>query len=273
MIVYKLVAIDIDGTLLNDAHEITTEVKQAIRKAKAMGVKVVLCTGRPLVGVAQYLSDLELREEGDYVITFNGALIQDTFTKEVISHLTLTKEDLEEIYQTSKDINLHMHFFDDKFIYTPNRHVGKYTIVEAYLTNSQLLIEDIENIPEDFLMSKAMFIDEGPTLEAGIAKLSDEFREKYNLVRSASFYLEVLNKQASKGNAVKLLAETLGIKQSEVIAIGDHENDTTMIEYAGLGVAMGNAIPAIKELANHVTTTNNESGVAKVFEDFILNNH
>lgn len=270
---YKLVAIDIDGTLINDAHEITTEVREAIRDAKAKGVKIVLCSGRPLVGVEQYLSDLELRDEGDYVITFNGALIQDTYTKKVISHLTLTKDDLKYIYKTSKESNLHMHFFDDKYMYTPNHNVGKYTVVEAYLTNSQLLIADIDDIPEDFLMSKAMYIDESPTLEAGIAKLSDDFQAKYSLVRSTSYYLEILNKEASKGNAVKLLAESLGIKQSEVIAIGDHENDTTMIEYAGLGVAMDNAIPSIKNIAQHITASNNESGVAKVIQTFILDNH
>ncbi|CBY02800.1 hydrolase, haloacid dehalogenase-like family [Listeria monocytogenes serotype 7 str. SLCC2482] len=267
---YKLIAIDIDGTLLTDDHKVTDEVKEAIRQAKLKGVKVVLCTGRPLVGVENYLTDLELREEGDYVISFNGAFVQDTFTKEVISHLTLGIDDLKEIYQMSLDSNLHMHFFDDKALYTPNREIGKYTIVEAYLTGSQLIYKEIENVPEDFIMSKAMFIEEAPELEVGIAKIPESFREKYHLVRSTPFYLEILNRDASKGNAVKELSEKLGIKQSEVICIGDQENDVPMLEFAGLGIAMGNAPERIKQLADYTTASNNDSGVAKAIQKFVL---
>ncbi|WP_088816077.1 MULTISPECIES: sugar-phosphatase [Listeria] len=267
----KLVAIDIDGTLLNDHHEVTTEVKEAIRKAKVAGTKIVLCTGRPLVGVQQYLSELELREEGDYVISFNGAMVQDTFTKEVVSHLTLTKDDLVSLSKISDDAGLHMHFFDDKTLYTANRNIGKYTIVEAYLTGSQLVFTEIEKIPADFQMSKAMMIDEPEILEAGIKKLPSDLEEHYHLVRSAPFYLEVLNPNASKGNAVKQLSELLGIKQDEVMCIGDHENDTTMLEFAGTAVAMGNAIPRLKDMADFITETNNNSGVARAIEKFILN--
>ncbi|WP_099224596.1 sugar-phosphatase [Listeria costaricensis] len=267
---YKLVAIDIDGTLLNDSHEITTEVKDAIREAKKKGVKIVLCTGRPLVGVEQYLSDLELREEGDYVISFNGAMVQDTFTKKVLTHLTLGYADLAEIYAFSEKANLHMHFFDSATLYTPNRQIGKYTINEAYLTGAQLVFQEIEQTPRDIMMSKAMLIDEPELLEAGIAQVPAEFHEKFHLVRSTPFYLEILNKDASKGNAVHALAEKLGIQQAEVMCIGDQENDMTMIKYAGLGVAMGNATDEIKQAAGFITATNNESGVAVAIRKFIL---
>ncbi|WP_163651677.1 sugar-phosphatase [Listeria sp. PSOL-1] len=268
---YKLVAIDIDGTLLNDKHEITSEVKNAIQKAKALGVKIVLCTGRPLVGVQQYLSDLELREEGDYVISFNGAMVQDTFTKRVLSHLTLNYQDLKEIYHFSESAKLHMHFFDEKTLYTPNRHIGKYTVGEAYLTGAQLVFQEIENTPTDLIMSKAMLIDEPDILEAGILKIPASFHQKYHLVRSAPHYLEILNKEATKGNAVKQLAMSLGIERSEVMCIGDQENDTSMIAYAGLGVAMGNAIPEIKAKADFITASNNESGVAVAIQKYIVN--
>lgn len=267
---YKLVAIDIDGTLLNDQHEITTRVKSAIQKAKALGVKIVLCTGRPLIGVQQYLSDLELREEGDYVISFNGAMVQDTFTKKVLSHLTLNYQDLKTIYRFSETAKLHMHFFDEKTLYTPNRHIGKYTVGEAYLTGPDLVFQEIENTPTDLIMSKAMLIDEPEILEAGILQIPTDFHQKYHLVRSTPFYLEILNKEATKGNAVKQLAQLLNIKRSEVMCIGDQENDTSMIEYAGLGVAMGNAIPDIKAKAGFITASNNESGVAVAIEKYIL---
>lgn len=138
------------------------------------------------------------------------------------------------------------------------------------LLADQLIYKEIENVPEDFIMSKAMFIEEAPELEVGIAKIPESFREKYHLVRSTPFYLEILNRDASKGNAVKELSEKLGIKQSEVICIGDQENDVTMLEFAGLGIAMGNAPERIKQLADYTTASNNDSGVAKAIQKFVL---
>ncbi|MBC1457911.1 sugar-phosphatase [Listeria newyorkensis] len=266
----KLVAIDIDGTLLNDKHEITPEVHAAIHKAKAQGVKIVLCTGRPITGVQQYLSDLELKREGDYVITFNGAMVQDTFTKEVISHLTLDHANIMDIYAMSRELGLHMHFNDMANLYTPNRDIGKYTVYESYLTNTPLFYTPMDEVAEDIMVSKAMFIDEEEILAPAIAKIPASFGEKYNLVRSSPFFLEVLNPEASKGNAVHGLAQKLGIKQSEVMCIGDQENDSTMIEYAGVGVAMENAIDKIKAMADFITLSNEESGVAHAINKFVL---
>ncbi|MBC2391872.1 sugar-phosphatase [Listeria booriae] len=266
----KLVAIDIDGTLLSDNHEITPEVHTAIHKAKAKGVKVVLCTGRPLTGVQQYLTDLELKREGDYVITFNGAMVQDTFTKEVISHLTLDYDSVVDIYNMSREIGLHMHYNDVNNLYTPNRDIGKYTVYEAHMTNTPLFYVPVEEIPKDVMASKVMFIDETEVLEPAIAKIPTAFGEKYNLVRSSPYFLEVLNPEASKGSAVERLAKKLGIQQSEVMCIGDQENDSTMIEYAGVGVAMDNAIDKIKDMAEFITLSNNESGVAHAINKYVL---
>jgi len=115
-----------------------------------------------------------------------------------------------------------------------------------------------------------MMIDEPAILDAAIARLPQTFRDKYTTVKSSPFYFEILNKEASKGAAVANLAQHLGIKQEEIMAIGDNENDLSMIEYAGLGVAMGNAVPLIKEAANVVTATNDEHGVAEAIKKFVL---
>ncbi|WP_455543059.1 sugar-phosphatase [Intestinibacter sp.] len=268
---YKLIALDIDGTLLNSSHQITDNVKQAIKESKEKGVKVVLCTGRPLKGVEDFLEELNLNEEGDYVSTFNGALVQDAYTGEPISHLTLGYNDLCDLYNLSLEVGSRSHFYDTRTVYTFNKDVSDYTITEAYLTGAHLNVTELDKISEDIEMSKFMMIDHPEILDECIKKIPEEYYERYTIVRSMPFFLEFLNKNANKGAGIGLLSQKLGINQDEVICVGDAGNDKHMIEYAGLGVAMGNATDEIKEIANYVTKTNDEDGVAHVINKFILN--
>jgi Cof subfamily protein (haloacid dehalogenase superfamily) len=269
-VLYKLVAIDIDGTLMNDRKEITKEVNDAIQAAKAKGVSVVICTGRPIVGVQSIIEELKLNDEDDYVITFNGALVQNTYTKDVESQITLRYENLKELYELSLKLNSPLHFFDTENLYTPNREISRYTIHEAHINQVPLHYLPIDEVPKDMLIPKVMFIDEPERLNTIIANIPESFWEKYTFVKSTPFFLEILDPRVSKGNAVKLLAEKLGIKQEEVICIGDGENDLSMIEYAGCGVAMANAESVVKEVAQFHTLSNNENGVAYAIEKLIL---
>ena len=267
---YKLIALDIDGTLINSSHQLTEGVKESIRRAKEKGVKVVLCTGRPLKGVEKFLDELNLKELGDYAATFNGALVQDTFTENPISHLTLKYDDLVDLYNLSLEVGSRSHFYDTKTLYTFNKDVSDYTVLESYLTGAHLNITSLEDVSEDISMSKFMMIDHPEILDECIKKIPKSYYEKYTIVRSTPFFLEFLNPKANKGSGIGLLAKELGIKQEEVICVGDAENDKHMIEYAGLGVAMGNSIDEIKDLADYVTLSNDEDGVAHVIRKFIL---
>jgi Cof subfamily protein (haloacid dehalogenase superfamily) len=269
---YKLVAIDIDGTLMNDRKEITKEVNDAIQAAKARGVKVVICTGRPIVGVQSIIKELNLNDEDDYVITFNGALVQNTYNSDVESQITLTYENLKELYELSQKIDSPIQFFDTENLYTPNKEISRYTIHEAHINQIPIHYRPIDEVPKDMLIPKVMFIDEPERLNQIIAKIPESFWEKYTFVKSTPFFLEILDPSVSKGNAVRLLAEKLSIKQEEVICIGDGENDLSMIEYAGCGVAMANAESVVKEAAQFHTLSNNEHGVAYAIEKLILNN-
>ncbi|WAA12722.1 sugar-phosphatase [Fervidibacillus halotolerans] len=267
---YKLIAIDIDGTLINDEHEVTEEVYTAIQLARAQGVKVVLCTGRPIGGVEPYIERLQLNEKDDFVITYNGALIQNTNTKEVVSQQSLNYDDLKRIYELSIELNSPMHFFDTERMYTPNKDISKYTIYETSITKVPLHYRTISEIPKDIVIPKIMLIDEPEKLKKTIAAIPDSIRENYALVQSMPFFYEILHKNVSKGNAVKQLAELLNIRREEVMAIGDNGNDFSMIEYAGCGVAMENAIPELKQIADYITLSNNEHGVARAIEKFVL---
>lgn len=266
----KLIAIDIDGTLLNSQHQITPRVLESIQKAEKQGIKVVLCTGRPLLGVADQLHQLKLDQGENYVITYNGSLVQEVISKKIIASYTLSYENFIEIESMARLLGSHLHTLDLQHIYTANTHISPYTIHEATLTKMPLHYRPVDHMTPEMTIVKMMMIEPEEKLDQVIARIPDWFKEKYTTVKSAPFYFEVLNKQASKGSAVRLLADYLGIKQEEVMAIGDQENDATMIEYAGMGVAMGNATPAIKALANIETLSNDEDGVAHIIEKFAL---
>lgn len=135
---YKIIAIDIDGTLLNDAHEITPAVREAIKAAKQKGVKVVLCTGRPLAGIKKSLIELDLLDIGDYAITFNGAVILETATEEPLADITLNKSELEEIYAFCHAQDVNVTYFDGKNMYVPSRKITEITCQDALLLQTPL---------------------------------------------------------------------------------------------------------------------------------------
>ena len=266
---YKLVAIDIDGTLINDQRELTQEVYNEIQRVRDRGVKVVLCTGRPINGALPFAKKLNMTDKEDYIITFNGALVQNISTKEPIAQIPLSYNDLIDLYHLSLQLETPMHFFDKEAVYTPNRDISHYTLYEAYANEIPLRYRTVEEIPKGFTTPKVMFIDDPEKLDITISKIPEPFRERYAMVKSAPFFYEILHPEVSKGNAVKQLAERLSIKREEVICIGDGGNDLSMIEYAGCGVAMANAVPEVKAIAQFQTKSNNEHGVAYALQQLI----
>ncbi|MEG1503278.1 sugar-phosphatase [Enterococcus sp. 22-H-5-01] len=266
----KLVAIDLDGTLLNENHEITQPVIDTIKAARKNGVYVVLCTGRPLTGARAQLDLLELNQVDDYIITYNGGLVLNTNTWEVIAEHSLTRENYLEIDHLARTLDIHLHSADKKAMYTSNRDISSYTVLEAHLVNMPLHFRTPEEIAHDVTPVKMMMIDEPEVLKAAFEKIPAEYFEKYTIVRSSPFFVEWLNPKASKGMALKELSEHLGIKQSEVMAIGDAENDLSMIEFSGTGIAMGNATENIKAAADYTVATNAEDGVKEAFDRFVL---
>lgn len=267
----KLVAVDLDGTLLDPNSKITPEVKAAVAQAKTHGVKIVVTTGRPLPGVTDILKELDLTTQSDYVITYNGALVQRATGEEFIKE-TLDVEDWLDLDAAARKIGLPIHAITREGIYTPNRDIGKYTVHEAKMVNMPLYFRQPEEIAE-LEIAKVMMIDDPEPLDNGIAYLPFEFFERYNIVKSTPYYLEFMNKKASKGNAVKHLAEKLFLDLDEVMAIGDQENDRSMLEVAGHPVVMENGKAELKKIAKYVTKSNSESGVAHAINEWVLKDY
>ncbi|MBP3888650.1 MAG: sugar-phosphatase [Cellulosilyticum sp.] len=264
---YRLVAVDMDGTLLREDKTISNRTKNAIAKASEKGVKVVLASGRPIAGLERYLEELNLLSEDDYVMSFNGSVLQNVKTREIVSKNILKGSDLKRLYELSRTIGVNIHAFTKAGCITPV--MNEYTELEGRINGIEVHEMDFDRIEEDEDVIKVMFIDPPEVLDAAMVHIPETFYNDYTVVKSAPFFLEFLNKKSSKGTGVKALGEYLGIRQEEIICIGDAENDLAMIEYAGLGVAMGNAFEEVKAAADYVTFDNNDDGVAHVIEKFI----
>jgi len=265
----KLVALDLDGTTLDPTSKITAEVKSAIARAKTAGVKIVICTGRPLLGVTKILDELDLRQHGDFVVTYNGALVQRTDTGEAFIEKGLTGEDFLDLDNVARKVGLHIHGHTREGIYTTNRDIGRYSVYEASLVQMPLYYRTAEEI-KLLDIAKVMMIDEPEILDNGIAYLPFEFFERFNMVKSAPYYLEFNNRKASKGMAIKHLAKKLFLDKEELMAIGDAENDRSMLEVVGNPVVMENGEAEIKKIAKYITKSNAESGVAWALEQWVL---
>lgn len=268
---YKLIALDMDGTLLNSEKQITDRTKKTLAQARAKGVKIVLASGRPLAGLQPPLKELDLIHENEYVLSFNGALIVDAKTGEAVSKCILQGTDYKDLFKLSQELGVHCQAFSTKHGLVTNE-TSQYTEYEASINKLDInIINPLTDITDEDDIIKIMFIDPPEILDKAIANLPDWVKERYNVFKSAPFFLEITNKGVDKGVGLLQLADYLNIKQSETMACGDQGNDYTMIKAAGLGVAMENGIDKVKAIADYVTDTNDNDGVAKAIEKFVLN--
>lgn len=267
----KLIALDMDGTTLLPDHTVSPAVKKAIAAARQQGVHVVLCTGRPYAGVGSYLRELEMNEPEDYCVTYNGALVQKASDGSAVIQIPLDQDDYLYLEALSREVGSHFHALSRHTLFTANRDISRYTVHESMVTTIPLVFCEAENMAPNGPFLKVMMVDEPEILDAAIAKIPAEVFERYNLVKSSPYFLEMLNKRVNKGTAIQAIAEKLGIKPEEVMAVGDHENDIAMIQYAGIGVAMSNGIEKTKAVSDFITKSNLEDGVAYAIEKYVLN--
>lgn len=267
----KLIAIDIDGTLLTSDHRLTKPVHEAIAAAHRQGVQIVLCTGRPILGILPYLEALGLRGANDVAITQNGALVQATGSHKVYSHLIITLDQLKLINAFVANTRAQLTVFDEAKMYALHPYPSERVINDAKLLHTALNVINLSDISDDFLITKAMLLGDPHDISDIICHIPKHFAEEFYMVRSVPYNYEFLNRAASKGNALEALADRLHLTSHNIMAIGDAENDRSMLEYAGTAVAMGNASDEIKQLASFVTESNDNHGVAFAIQKLVLN--
>ena len=270
----KLIAIDMDGTLLNGKKHIDKVQKEAIHEAIEAGIKIVLCTGRPLYGILPFYEELglsELDSEG-YVILNNGCSIHKTKDWKLIDQVNFTSDDIEYLYKLSESYDINFTLVNDTYYFNIGRKPTDELIKDAGFVFSDITDISLEEAKSGkHKIMKIMFLGDPEIMANFQEKNEDIIKSKYSGVLSQSYVYEVFPKDNNKGTGLKKLAEKLGIKQEEVMAIGDGNNDIEMFEYANYSVAMKNATELAKKAAKYETDSNENDGVAKAIRKYALN--
>jgi len=262
----RLVAIDLDGTLVNDALTIHERDLAAVKAATAEGVHVVIATGRMFRSSLPYAKMLGLTGP---IINYQGAVIRDISSEEVLYKCELTVEMQQRVLSFVEPRDWHVNAYVDENVYTERARP------EADL------YERISGVPYETVGHLSSWVSRDSTkmvlvdldkegVPTRMAELTEWMGAVARVTRSLAWFVEVINPQVSKARALALVADRLGVAQADVCAIGDNKNDEEMISWAGFGVAMGDAPPEVKQIARHVTRTVNDAGVADVFERFVL---
>lgn len=267
---YKAVFIDMDGTLLRKDHTVSDNTKKVIQHLLNIGVVVVPISARPLHGILPIIK--EVLPDSMPVVSLNGSYI--FHNKEIIYQANIALPEVISIHHELQPYDVSVMYYSQMewFAAVDSTLIKK----EQKITDVKIKIQPFSQIADRWEAN-----NNGPNkiLIAGDKQLIAEIENKLlglhghelNIYKSQPAYLEVMNQQASKAKAIEFLLHKYGIEQSEIIAIGDNFNDQGMIEFAGTGVAMGNAPDEIKMIADYVTDTNNNDGVAKALNHFFLN--
>ena len=271
---FKLVVSDMDGTLLNSSGNVSERTKSALKRCLDKDVHVAIATGRIYTSAKVYAKYLDIVTP---VIACNGAIVKDLHDNRIIYGSSIEPQYCFKVFDLCKEHDLYFHFYTEDIFYTQRIAYSsmKYfewnkTINEEEQINIQIIDDPYELVSHfDEEVYKIQINSDDMELLNKVRMIL-EGMEEFQISKSWHNNIEIMNKGVSKGNAVMHLAQSLGVKQEEVICLGDNENDISMLNYAGLGVAMGNAEDIVKQSANHVTQTNDEDGVAEVLERFIL---
>ncbi len=271
---YKLLVTDIDGTLLNDKQEISTGNLKALKLLKEKGVHIALCSGRGLSSISSFEEQLGLNTPNafgvgtpnTFGVGFHGSLIHNSHTKQLVKEFSFSTDIVKELYEISKDFNISILIYKNNKLFT-----DELTPMTAYYEQvGKIKCEppiEISELTGD--VSKILFTGERSELDLFIKSLPTNINNSCNHFYSATKYYEFISKDAHKGNGLKFLCDKLNIDISKAVSVGDNFNDITLIENAGVGVAVCNAVQPLKNIANYITKNdNNNDAIKEVCEKF-----
>ena len=287
---YKLVAIDLDGTMLNNYGIVTDRTKNAIEKAKNDGVEVIIASGRPIDSIKAIAKEIKSEK---YFIAANGAIIYDIAADKVVYDKYLKKEKVLEIIKICEENSISYNIYIDKTIlakalkynvlYYHKENLKKEENKRTNISIVQNMFEYVRNMKEEKFLKMTICDDNKSIFNSIIRKVKQvegiEALDVSHISRKTIkqgteelvveyYYTEITSEDVNKWEALQVLINKLGILKEEVIAIGDNINDKKMIEEAGLGVVMEGSTPEVVKKANIVAETNNNDGVAKILEKY-----
>lgn len=259
----KMIALDLDNTLLNSKKEISPRNTHDLQALHQAGVHVVLCTGRPINAIWPYIEQLGLTQPDDYTVTYNGGLVVNNQSRNVLSHLAFSLDDLKPLFSFIKEEHLPLDLLDFDRVYEITDQPR--SIYKTVVKNIEFVDRSFNNLPQHEYAKAVLAIDP-KKLSQVKAKLPKSVLNAYHVVQSQSMILEFLPKQVNKAAGLKPLLSHFNLDFSNLMTFGDADNDLEMIEAAGQGVVMANGLPEVKAAADALTDSNDDDGVATYLE-------
>ncbi|MBC1244606.1 HAD family phosphatase [Listeria welshimeri] len=274
----QAIILDIDGTLLNDDKKISPETKKALITAQQNGVKLILASGRPTTGMHLYAEQLEMETYHGLLVSYNGAKVVDCQTKEELFNQTLTIAEGKAVLEHMKQFEVKVMIDKDDYMYVNNVYDCYITykdeeinIIQYESRGGNFKLCEKEDLAAflDYRINKILTAGDPGYMQKNYQSMMAPFKNTLNCVFTADFYFEFTAKNIDKAKALDTVLTPMGIHAENIIAFGDGHNDITMVKYAGTGIAMDNAVPELKAVANSITLSNNKDGIAHVLNNFI----
>ena len=262
---YKLIAMDLDGTLNNDQKQIDPPTREALLLAQGQGIRLLLASARPLPGLYRDRDALALGEHGGLLMAYNGSIIADAATGKVLSSTAMDMEDARRVLRLLEALPVTPILDDGKQFYVTSRRGYK---VDYECRNNRMICSEVPNLADflAFAPCKLLMSADPGCIKAVQARIARALPEGLTVVQTAPFYLEVIPSNVNKGVGLCAACAAIGLTPEETVAFGDSENDIEMLRVAGVGIAMGNADEAVKAAADRVTLSNNDNGIAAALE-------
>ncbi|ALS00985.1 HAD family hydrolase [Enterococcus silesiacus] len=276
----KAIVLDIDGTLLNDEKKMTNQTKEALIAAQRNGIKVILASGRPTPGMLKYVEELKMDQYNGLIVSYNGAHVLDVSTQRELFSQPLSIENSKTILEHLKQFDVKPMIAKDGYMYVNNVFDGMldlgspdglFNIIEYESRGGNFQLCEKTDLAAfvDFPLHKILVAAQPEYLQGNWQNILAPFEHSVSGMFSAPMYFEFTDQGIDKANALEQTLKPLGIHQEHIISFGDGHNDLSLINYAGMGVAMGNAVTELKNVADKITTSNNEEGIAKALAELL----
>lgn len=267
---FKILALDLDGTLLNPEHKISEKNKKIIHELKEEGTRIILASGREPNSILPFNRELGVK---DFVIGFNGGIISDWTGENIIYEKKLDSKIAKDIIERCQQKDICAFVFIKNKIYMDREKKEGYNVFDSYTKSGLNPVDNIYKFMDNNNLwagiEKILLCEDNKILSLFKNEVENIFSSKISLGFSLPYFLEIWNPGANKGSAIKIISEKLNIDRKDIMAIGDGENDISMIKFAGLGVAMGNALESVKKEADFITLSNREDGVEYVIKKYL----
>ena len=267
---YKLLVLDVDGTILNSERKITQRTVMTLRKVQSIGIKVALASGRPTYGLLPLAKAIDLGTYGGYIISYNGAQVISAQDGEILFARSIDPQMVPYLEKKAAKTGMTMAYYDgDEVVSTDitNPHV----VDEAQMNGMKLRqVDQISMVVEDWPSEVMLFSDHEEELDSLENHMQRHLNGVMDTIHSNPYMLEVVGYQVGKSYAMSALMQLLGIGMEEVIALGDGTADVNMIQMAGTGIAMANAVESVRRCADYITLSNDEDGAAVAIEKAIM---